>query len=115
MATNTVFFCKECGYESAKRLGKCPPCNSWNSFYEQKIVETKNKDIVDKKASTPQKLNSYEAKETLYHLCMRDFEDNKQTKDEKYCICFGENYFNTNGDVKIIKKECGKLPKFLEN
>ena len=56
-----------------------------------------------------------EAKETLYHLCMRDFEDNKQTKDEKYCICFGENYFNTNGDVKIIKKECGKLPKFLEN
>ena len=65
MASSTVFFCKECGYESAKWLGKCPSCNSWNSFYEQKIVETKNKDIVDKKASTPQKLNSYEAKETL--------------------------------------------------
>ena len=64
-AKNTAFFCKECGYESAKWMGKCPGCNSWNSFYEQKIVETKNKDIVDKKASTPQKLNSYEAKETL--------------------------------------------------
>lgn len=46
---------------------------------------------------------------------MRDLEDNKQTKDEKYCICFGENYFNSNGDTQIVKKECGKFPKFLEN
>ena len=37
MASNTVFFCKECGYESAKWLGKCPACNSWNSFVEEKI------------------------------------------------------------------------------
>ena len=36
MASNTVFFCKECGYESAKWLGKCPGCNSWNSFVEEK-------------------------------------------------------------------------------
>lgn len=37
MATNTVFFCKECGYESAKWLGKCPGCNNWNTFVEEKI------------------------------------------------------------------------------
>lgn len=37
MASNTVFFCKECGYESAKWLGKCPGCNNWNSFVEEKI------------------------------------------------------------------------------
>lgn len=37
MASNTVFFCKECGYESAKWLGKCPGCNSWNSFVEEKV------------------------------------------------------------------------------
>lgn len=44
MATNTVFFCKECGYESAKWLGKCPGCNSWNSFVEEKVNKkiTKN-------------------------------------------------------------------------
>lgn len=41
MASNTVFFCKECGYESAKWLGKCPSCNSWNSFVEEKITKTK--------------------------------------------------------------------------
>ncbi len=37
MASSTVFFCKECGYESAKWLGKCPGCNSWNSFVEEKV------------------------------------------------------------------------------
>ena len=41
MATNTVFFCKECGYESAKWLGKCPTCNSWNTL-EEVVVESKS-------------------------------------------------------------------------
>ena len=66
MAKNkTIFVCSECGNESSKWLGKCPACQAWNSFYEQKIVETKNKQIKDKSKSIPQKLNSYEAKETL--------------------------------------------------
>ena len=30
----TVFVCQECGYESAKWLGKCPGCSEWNSFVE---------------------------------------------------------------------------------
>ncbi len=41
-----VFFCKECGYESLKWLGKCPGCNSWNSFVEEKIRENKNSKVV---------------------------------------------------------------------
>lgn len=67
MAKNkTIFVCSECGNESSKWLGKCPACNSWNSFYEQKVVETKTKGKMDDKVSiVPQKLNSYEAKETL--------------------------------------------------
>ena len=37
MAKNkTIFVCSECGNESSKWLGKCPACNSWNTFYEQK-------------------------------------------------------------------------------
>ena len=36
----TVFVCSSCGYESAKWLGKCPACNEWNSFYEEKISNT---------------------------------------------------------------------------
>lgn len=34
----TAFFCKECGYESPKWLGKCPACGEWNTFVEEKIV-----------------------------------------------------------------------------
>jgi DNA repair protein RadA/Sms len=36
----SLFFCQTCGYESAKWLGKCPSCESWNSFAEE--VVTKN-------------------------------------------------------------------------
>ena len=68
MAKNkTIFVCNECGYESAKWLGKCPACNSWNTFFEQKIVETKNSNnnLNDGKINTPQKLNSYVASEKV--------------------------------------------------
>ena len=33
----TAFFCGNCGYESAKWLGKCPSCNQWNTFIEEVI------------------------------------------------------------------------------
>lgn len=36
----TVFFCKECGYESIKWLGKCPVCGKWDSFVEEKVKNT---------------------------------------------------------------------------
>ena len=42
MSSGTVFFCKECGYESAKWLGKCPGCNSWNSFVEERVNKKSN-------------------------------------------------------------------------
>ena len=65
--SKTVFVCSECGNESSKWLGKCPACNSWNSFYEQKVVETKSGTHkgVEKSENKPQKLNSYVAKETI--------------------------------------------------
>ncbi len=33
-----VFFCKECGHESAKWLGQCPACHEWNTFVEERIT-----------------------------------------------------------------------------
>ncbi len=50
----SIFICQECGYESAKWLGKCPSCNSWNTFVEEvrdNKVQAKN-DIV--KIITPE-------------------------------------------------------------
>lgn len=34
-ADKTVFFCKECGYESAKWLGQCPGCKEVGTFVEE--------------------------------------------------------------------------------
>lgn len=31
----SLFFCQECGHESLKWLGRCPNCESWNSFVEE--------------------------------------------------------------------------------
>lgn len=36
----TIFSCQQCGYQSRKWLGKCPDCNAWNSFTEER--ETKS-------------------------------------------------------------------------
>lgn len=67
MAKNkTVFVCNECGYESSKWLGKCPACGNWNTFFEQKIVESKNSSLKSEVANAvPQKLDSYKATETI--------------------------------------------------
>ncbi|HPU62836.1 MAG TPA: DNA repair protein RadA, partial [Mobilitalea sp.] len=34
----TLFFCKECGYESSKWLGQCPGCRQWDTFVEEPVV-----------------------------------------------------------------------------
>ncbi len=39
----TAFFCRNCGYESAKWLGKCPSCNQWNTFTEEVIQKENSK------------------------------------------------------------------------
>ncbi|MFT3978829.1 MAG: DNA repair protein RadA [Ferruginibacter sp.] len=41
--TKSAFFCQNCGYESAKWLGKCPSCNEWNTFVEEVVVKGNDK------------------------------------------------------------------------
>ncbi len=38
--TAAVYECQSCGYASAKWLGRCPDCGSWNSFVEEKRPKT---------------------------------------------------------------------------
>lgn len=65
-AVKTVFFCKECGYESAKWLGHCPGCSAWNSFVEEKVQSA---NATDKYSSVPRseckKLNDIQTSETI--------------------------------------------------
>ena len=35
--STTVFFCQECGYESAKWMGQCPGCKAWNTLTEERV------------------------------------------------------------------------------
>lgn len=32
---SSIFFCQNCGYESAKWMGQCPACHEWNTFAEE--------------------------------------------------------------------------------
>lgn len=61
MAKNqTVFVCSNCGNESPKWLGKCPACNSWNSFYEEKLSISKVSGEKKAVSAEVKKLNSVE-------------------------------------------------------
>lgn len=45
---STAFFCKECGYESAKWFGQCPACKEWNTLVEEPVAKAKSvKGVVD--------------------------------------------------------------------
>jgi len=37
----TQFVCQSCGYQAPKWLGKCPECQSWNSFVEERVIDEK--------------------------------------------------------------------------
>ncbi|NPV28991.1 MAG: DNA repair protein RadA [Firmicutes bacterium] len=47
------FFCRDCGYETGKWLGRCPGCGGWNTFYE---APPKPKKLPSPPASPPEPL-----------------------------------------------------------
>ena len=73
----TVFFCKECGFESAKWVGQCPGCKAWNSFTEEAVVQTKSQGSTGlaAAASKPLPLNEVSSdKEERTSTCIREFD-----------------------------------------
>lgn len=62
----SVFVCDECGYKTPKWMGKCPECNSWNSFSEE-VVERAGVRPVDsgKRESSPQRIQEIEKAQTM--------------------------------------------------
>lgn len=61
---STVFVCNECGYESSKWLGKCPSCNEWNTFVEEKAIQATGSKDRKKPQGEVVKLNTVKQKET---------------------------------------------------
>ena len=37
-----AYFCRECGFEAPKWLGRCPSCGEWNTFTEEIIAKSNN-------------------------------------------------------------------------
>lgn len=69
----TIFVCSSCGNESPKWLGKCPACNQWNTFYEEKVVKDKATNQKRALASETIKLNSVET--TRYERYKTGYEE----------------------------------------
>ena len=39
--TKTVWFCRSCGNESSKWMGRCPACGEWNTMVEETVATGK--------------------------------------------------------------------------
>ena len=63
--TNTVFFCQNCGAQSAKWIGRCPSCGEWNTYVEEIIQRetSKNKSPfkTHKDSPKPQKIKEIQS------------------------------------------------------
>ena len=56
---SSIFYCQNCGTSSSKWLGKCPSCNQWNTFVEERTSkkESKKDGYVSNMKNTPKLLN----------------------------------------------------------
>ncbi|MDF2536984.1 MAG: radA [Herbinix sp.] len=66
MAKNkTVFFCKECGFESAKWQGQCPGCRQWDTFVEEPVVKKSSISTGTKSSNEPELISNIKAEEEV--------------------------------------------------
>jgi DNA repair protein RadA/Sms len=61
--TRIKYICSSCGYESLRWLGKCPGCESWNSFTEELIETSKRKPTISKSKYELNTINTISANE----------------------------------------------------
>lgn len=54
------FFCRSCGAESAKWLGKCPSCGEWNTFVEEIVTKSSEKSRTRISGTTPRPISEIE-------------------------------------------------------
>ncbi len=63
MAKNkkNVYYCQNCGYESAKWQGQCPACKEWNTFVEEPASVTKSSTVANRRVADIVSLSQVEA------------------------------------------------------
>ena len=71
-----AYVCQHCGFSSPKWIGKCPSCNSWNSFVEE-IVEKKS-DITQHSSLRTQDTKPYRLNDIQENTQKRIITNNKE-------------------------------------
>ena len=67
----TIYFCKNCGAESSKWIGKCPSCGEWNTYIEEPVAPKASRanrygptpESSSKKRITPVKISEIKAED----------------------------------------------------
>ena len=68
MKQKTVFYCTECGNETARWSGQCPACGAWNTLTEAPTRpknENKAAAAAHRARQTPEKLSDLDAEEEI--------------------------------------------------
>ena len=62
-----IYICNECGSESQKWMGQCPVCGAWNSFFEQKVVDSIETDSRRRSSALKKSATGVDAHAGVYH------------------------------------------------
>ncbi len=73
MKAKKIFTCSECGYQSAKWLGRCPDCGSWNTFAEETYTAPSPKPTSARAAAAEAKRQVLGERERDEAVRFRDF------------------------------------------
>jgi len=57
----TFYICQQCGFETLKWMGKCPECETWNSFVEEKKDVSTNANKISSIIAHPKSINDFES------------------------------------------------------
>ena len=62
--SKTVYFCQNCGAESAKWVGRCTSCGEWNTYVEQIVSKSTKQTVVsfDSEKQKPLKISEIKSK-----------------------------------------------------
>jgi DNA repair protein RadA/Sms len=111
--TKTIFYCQSCGYESAKWLGKCPSCETWNSFAEEVITKG------NEKTNNKESWTELSGKRTIKTVSLDDIVTENEpriiTADEELNRTLGGGIVP--GSIILVAGEpgIGKSTLFLQN
>ena len=107
----TAYFCSNCGYESTKWVGKCPSCNTWNTFVEEVISKNVDKKDIGWKDYNEEKRNT---KTVLLNDVTSTTEDRILTGDAELNRVLGGGIVG--GSIVLVAGEpgIGKSTLFLQ-